>query len=318
MDMSNKVSSALLRRPWLFDHLSPLPGLARDFLLWAILKNKATVKLSVPSFCQAFGYKRAALLRPCTPVELLEVRRGVAFGESEDSLNEFSNVIGLVLFRLMRNNFYLPELQGKLPSRGISSTGLLNGMTISYLKKGGFGINFKLGKELLADVRSTYHTLNLAEYLSIRMPSSMYETGYSSEPDDAARKMFLHLSWKRQWWDHMEKINKLIEAADRLGEGADPAKGDYQELLRVAGLANQKDIPVQELAGQLRRLLERVGAMPSIRLLPHLAPVEGEEGYEVSWMRLELANSVVDVYCAFCQCEPGVVKVVSVRNTLKI
>lgn len=278
-----KLSAAFLSRPQLFDRLSPLSGLCRDLLIWAALKNKATVKLSVRSFCQAFGYKQADLLRPCTPSEVAELSR---LGMDRDSIGVFSTNIGLVLGRLLVNNLVFPELREETTST-LRFTQLIEGVDIFGERKNGPEIKFQLGKELLADSRTTYHTLNLAEYLSVRTLSKTCNEGYPSEPDEAARKMFLHLSWKRQRWDYIEKAGKL-------SEGSDPGKSDYLDLLRVAGLANREAAAAQEVANQLRRILERVSVMPSIRMQLSMAQVDGKEKYEISWTRLTPEHVATD------------------------
>ena len=278
-----RLSAAFLSQPQLFDHLSPLSGLCRDLLIWAALKNKATVKLSVRGFCQAFGYKQADLLRPCTPSEVVELSR---LGIHRESIDVFSNNIGLVLGRLLVNNLVFPELREESTSL-LHFTQLIEGVDIFGRSKRSPEIKFRLGKELLADSRTTYHTLNLAEYLSVRMLSKTCKDGYSDEPDEAARKIFLHLSWKRQQWDYMEK-------ASRISEGSDLGKSDYLDLLRVAGLVNQEPAVVHDVASQLRRIIERISVMPSVRMQPSIALVDGKEEYEISWTRLTLEHNATD------------------------
>jgi hypothetical protein len=271
-----RLSAAFLSRPQLFDHLSPLKGLCRDLLIWVALKNKATVKLSLRGFCRAFGYKPADLLSPCTPSEVAELKYSGIHGESTKI---FSTNIGVTLARLLRHNLAFPELREESTGTTLHFTKLTEGIDIYTKRESGPEIKFKLGKELLADSRTTYHTFNLAEYLSVHLLGEAGEEGFASELDEAARKLFLHLSWKRQRWDYLER-------AHQLRQDSDPGKSDYVELLRVAGLANQEPAVAPAVGSQLRRILERVSGMSSIRMQLSMTSVEGGNEYDISWTRL--------------------------------
>jgi hypothetical protein len=252
------------------------------------LMKQREIELNLPHFCQTMGYDRANLLRPCTPAQVEVIRKT---GFDAKYIKAFSNQFGLALVLLGNRTFYFPPKtinKGTPEERDIQkSYKIIESFDHpSYKVKHGVAtsVKFTLSEELMEENRYEYRTIRPAEYLSLRTAGGEKRT--VGHPDDQARRMYLRLIAKRQWWDRL--VGKGLATAT---SGND----NYEELVEAAGLRprNSKGIaydPEKKIAYQLKLLLKRVGALPSISLVPKVLLNQRTGKYEVSWTRLPLAE----------------------------
>lgn len=252
-----RLSPSILRQPQLFDGLSTSSGLCRDLVIWAAMCNKPVVRLYLPDFCRTFGYERSNLLRLCTPEELQEISQ---IGWPQERTRKLTNVLALALVRLITH----VKIEG---------TKVVETLDEFEVNKGtGTRAVFTLSQKILEENRKATQVIILSEYLSLYTSGGKKRPkGY---PDQAARKLFLRLSLKRQ------QLNDPIN-------GVYPSQDDYQELTEVAGFSNRPYAHARSVAYYLRRLLERVGKMPSIRLQPSVVLNKSLNVYQVDWIQLE-------------------------------
>ena len=272
------LASNLLRSPQLFDGLGATSGgICRDLVMWAAWNGQPVAKLHVPDFCRMMGYERGNLLRRATPEQVEEIR---LTGWPEEDIPDFSNVLGLALVRLVSHNFIFPERSKGSKHKRIQGSKIVEHVDVYKVEKSGTRLEFTLSQEILEESRDAYQTINLAEYLSLRTGGGEKRAG--GHPDDAARKLYLRLSWKRQIWDYGENAGTIPKEVD-------PAVDSYRDLVAVAGLQHLGDYsPEKKIASQLRTLLERVGSMPSIRLKPTVTLNKQLGLYEVRWAKMQL------------------------------
>lgn len=257
---SVQLAAGVLRQPQLFDGLSAPSALCRDLIIWAAMCNESVVRLYVPEFCKTFGYDKANLLRRCTAQELQEIS---LTGWPKEKTQPLTNVLALALVRLITH----AKLEGEQ---------LVETIERFEVKKTGTLVAFTISRKLLEENRKSAQTILLSEYLSLcTQGGDKRSNGYA---DQAARKLYLRLSWHRQQWDQL--------AASRELNALDVSQDNYQELTAVAGLASRTYAPARKNAYQLRQLLERVGRVPSIAMQPTIVRNRSLNEYQISWIRL--------------------------------
>jgi hypothetical protein len=298
------ISSNLLRSPHLFDGLGPpdkpgeektrvgrrkygagTGGICRDLVLFAAWNNQPIAELRLPDFCKMMGYDSSNLTRRCTDEEVEEIRRT---GWEEDEIPAFSNVLGLALVRLVSHNFIFPDRRGNSKHKRFSGSKIVEHIDVFEAKSTGTLLTFTLSTEILEQNRRVFQTPLLEEYLSLRTKGKKGQDGkpdHPGHPDDAARRMYLRLTWKRQYWDHLMREERYEEAKAFLQESAN----EYNELVQVAGLADRRAYkPEKYIAAELRKLLVRVGSIASIQLEPEVSMKRGI--YEVKWTHRALTD----------------------------
>lgn len=271
-----RLASNLLRHPQLFDSLGATSaGYCRDLVLYAAWQNQAVTTLHLPDFCRTMGYDRANLLRKATAAEVKEIRDS---GWPEEEVAEFSNSLGVALVRLVTHNFIFPARSKESGHKRIEGSKIVQHIDLFKVQKSGTRLEYVLSPEILEQSRDTYQTIHLGDYLSLRTKGGAKRP--EGHPDDAARKLMLRLSWKRQYWEY-------LEATGTFPKNQNPAADNYDELLLVAGLDHLASYaPPKKAASQLRKLLLRVGALPSIRLKPQLTLNKQLGVYEVRWSKM--------------------------------
>lgn len=282
-----RLASNLLRNPQLFDGLGRedagarawTGGICRDLVLYAALRNERKIELRLSDFCRVMGYDRANLLRACTPDQVREIRLS---GWPKQRIKQFSNMLGLALVRMVTHNFIFPERGEGSTHERIEGSKIIEFVDVYDVSKQGTRIEFTLSQEILEQNRKIYQTPSLDEYLSLRTKGGTKRGGH---PDDAARRLFLYLTWKRQYWDYRE-------AAGTLRKDVDPALDDYRDLLAIAGLEHLEGYAAsRKVAGELHKLLKRVGELRSIRMKPNLSLDRRKGGYLVRWTRQRIVGA---------------------------
>jgi hypothetical protein len=301
--MSEQVTSVLLasnilRRPDLFDGLGPpakkgegehrtgrrkegaaTGGLCRDLVLYAALNKHRQVEFRLPDFCKEMGYDSSNLMRRCTDEQVEEIRRA---GWDEEDIPAFSNMLGLALVRLVRHNFIFSDKGTTSKHKRFSGKKIVESIDVFKPQKSGTLLTFTLSEEVLEHNRKVYQVLYKEEYLSLRTQSKTRKLGHPGHPDDAARRMYMRLRWRRGYWDYLIKEG-LYEEAKKLEVDS------YTELLLVAGLSERGEYwEPKRVAFELRKLLNRIASMGSIQLVPTVAMTYGNK-YEVTWTRTPFA-----------------------------
>jgi len=277
------LSSNLLRSPWLFDSLGASGDLCRDLVIYASISKTPDVELYVPGFCRAMGYERSNLLRPCTPVQVEQIRQT---GWDENLIPQVSNLLGLALVRLATKLFIFPSKKVSSDHSRVEGSRIVQSIDVpSYIVKKGVAttVKFVLSQEILEDNRNYYQTIYPAEYLSLRTAGGGERVG---QPDNAARRLYLRLIWKRQYWDY------------RIAQGLatkEDSLDSYYELVEAGGLRRRNALGKQydsekKIVYELKQLLKRVGAMNSIGLVPTVLRNTRTGKYEVSWARLPIVK----------------------------
>jgi hypothetical protein len=289
------LASNILRRPDLFDGLGPpakkgegehrvgrrkegaaTGGLCRDLVLYAALNKHRVVEFRLPDFCKEMGYYSQNLMRRCTDEQIAEIRRSGSI--DEEDVETFSNMLGLALVRLVRHTFIFPDKGDKSKHKRFSGKKIVEHVDVFKPQKSGTVLSFTLSEEVLEHNRKVYQVLYKEEYLSLRTQSSTRKLGHPGHPDDAARRMYMRLRWRRGYWEHLIKEG-LYEEAKKLEVDS------YTELLQVAGLSERSEYwEPKRIAFELRKLLNRVASMDSILLVPTVALSFGNK-YEVTWKR---------------------------------
>jgi hypothetical protein len=311
------IASKILRSPHVFDGLCPPDvkgegenragrktygasngGICRDLVLFAAWNNQPVVELKLPDFCRMMGYDSSNLTRRCTDEEVEEIRRA---NIDEEDVPAFSNPLGLALVRLMHHTLIFPERRANAP-KDYASSNIVERITLFEAKTTGTLVTFKLNPELLEQNRKIYQTPLLEEYLSLRTKGKKGQDGqpdHPGHPDDAARRMYLRLTWKRQFWNHLIREQKYEEAKAFMQESSN----EYKDLVQVAGLTSRQAYwPPKRVALELRKLLARVGSLPSIQLE---ADVNMKRGiYEVKWTHRPGLDSTKPVQEKY-ECSPA-------------
>jgi hypothetical protein len=290
-----RISSNLLREPHVFERLGPPGqakanttegGLARDILLWASWKNTLLVQLNVPDFCKMLGYDRRHVLRALTP-DQVDVMLQAGFLPKSLDRKEPGNVnclIAYVITVMFTRTLPFANRDNTSTRQSFHNKLMVRDLHVFEKKKRGTVIEFSLSDEVLETSRGDYQTIDLGDYLSLvtkGKEATDDKPAKSGAPDDAARKLYWHLLWKRQYWDHLEKTGKLRK-------GYKPSESFYPELVLIAGL--QSVTPAKVQAYRMRKLLERVSELPSINmeLAFRLNPSTGS--YEATWKRNKLTE----------------------------
>jgi len=294
------LASNILRRPDLFDGLGPpakkgegehregrrkegaaTGGLCRDLVIFAAINKQRVVEFRLPDFCKEMGYDSSNLMRRCTDEQIDEIRRT---GWDEEDIPAFSNVLGLALVRLVRHNFIFSDKGTTSKHKRFSGTKVVENIDVFKPQKSGTLLTFTLSEEVLEHNRKVYQALYKEEYLSLRTQSTTRKLGHPGHPDDAARRMYMRLRWRRGYWDYLIKEGQYEEAKKLEVDS-------YTELLLVAGLSERGEYwPPKRVAFELRKLLKRIADMASIQLAPTVALKGGK--YEVTWKHKPFAPAV--------------------------
>jgi hypothetical protein len=299
------LSSKILRSPHVFDGLGPPDkkgegenragrktygasngGICRDLVLYAAWKNQPLVELKLPDFCRMMGYASTNLTRRCTEEEVEEIRRA---NIDEEDVPAFSNPLGLALVRLANHALIFSDRRTNSAKKDYATSKIVERITLFEAKSTGTLVSFTLSPELLEQNRRVYQTPVLEEYLSLRTKGKKGAAGqpdHPGHPDDAARRLYLRLTWARQWWNYLIREERYEEAKAFFQESST----EYNELVQVAGLASRRGYwPEKRIACELRKLLTRVGSMGSIQLE---ADVNMKRGiYEVKWTHRPQLNA---------------------------
>ncbi len=274
-----RLDSNLMREPQVFDQLGDLAGgIARDLLLFAAWNNAQHTRLHVPEFCEMMGYNRKHLMRKITDDQVKEL---LTAGWHEDDVPVLSNTIGYTLGKMATKLLLFAPPRLATAENDAKKLGrYTNKRMVSAVnldkRSTGTVVHFEVDNEVLENCRKRYETIDLQEYLSLRTPGG--EKNPNGHPDDQARRMYLRLRWKRQFWDSKHNA-----------PGIYPSKDSYRELLAVAGLSNYGSEKLA--ASKLRKLLERIGAMPSIMMIPRVTLNHALGVYEVTWARKKMKGS---------------------------
>lgn len=271
-----RICSSILREPQIFDKLGDLAGgIARDLVIWAAWNNVEENVFMLPHFCEVMGYSRQHLLKKIgkAHTKILIEDKGLPARAAE----VLGNSVGYALAMLATTVFTFtttkpPRVNGKGEEKGESiRMGFEN--TISEIdlevKRTGTVVKFKLNQQLLARCRSIYQTIILEEYLSLRTDKG--------QPDDAARKLYLRLMWKRKYWDKTKPQ-----------KGYYPSRDSYDDLKKVVRLGYAQEA---RNAYELRKLLERVGQLPGVSMIPTVELEQLSGKYQVSWRRYNITET---------------------------
>ena len=267
-----KLCSNLMREPQVFDQLGDLAGgFARDLIIYGAALDQDQVVLHVPHFCEMMGYKRANLLLKLTDKQKEWM---VEHGAKEDHLKKWKNAIGYTIRRMgiQSLEFALPAEDTKDKSKYRKNDlrfrykRLIGVINLESLKTGTL-ITYVIDPEIMEHSRrKNYQTIYTADYLSLKTKGG--------RADDKARKMYMRLAWKRQYWDSLTKK-----------KGYKPSVDTYDDLKAVAGFNYSRE---KKNAYLLNNLLKRVGQLPSIKMTPKMRLNNATGKYEVSWTRDEL------------------------------
>jgi hypothetical protein len=273
-----RISSNLLREPHAFDRLGNLEGgMARDILLWASWKNTQLVQLNVPDFCKLLGYDRRHVLRELTPDQVSYMIDKAGFLPKSLDRKEPGNVnslIAYVITVMFTRTLTFAHRANTSTHQSFNNKVMVRDLHVFDKKKKGTIVEFSISEEVLEQSRDAYQTIDLTDYLSLCTKGG--------SPDDAARKMYWRLLWKRQYWDYLEREGKLKK-------GDKPSEDFYPELLKVAGMQNF--VPAKNGAYRLRKLLDRVSALPSIKMEATMRLNPSTGSYEVTWKRGKLTDA---------------------------
>lgn len=226
-------------------------GLARDLLLWAAWNNSTLAILHLPEFCKMFGYQRQHLLRPLDEKKQKRLKKAVL----PEDVERLNFTLGWTVLAMAKYNLiFYTNSEGRIPLTLSKKTRVCRYQSLQILTdfspetcitkyKTGTVATMHFSERFIYNCREFYQVVDLPEYLSL-----VTATG---KPDDQARRLYLHMTWRRQIWDGIAIPNKNFN----------PAKPDYYELLSVAGL---KFADAKKNAALLRALLKKVCQLPSV------------------------------------------------------
>jgi hypothetical protein len=273
-----RLSSRLLREPQVFDDLGEMAsGLARDLVLWAAWNNTEHIILHVPEFCKMFGYSRTHLFRPLQNQKYKDRLKQVV--KKEEYVELFNNTLGWTLVCMLKVNLTFASKrpasitpEGELtPEENIwKGLQILTELSLTEegfeKKKTGSVVRMTLNPKIIQSSRTKYQTLVLEDYLSLKTPGG--------HADDQARKMYLRCLWKRRYWD---------KATPR--QGFYPSRDNYDDLLAIARINVNERTRDKQNALLLRKLLNRIGKLPSVDMTPRVTLDPKTGAYRVDWTR---------------------------------
>lgn len=270
-----RLCSNLLREPQVFDEYGELgSGIARDLIIYGIMGDKEETVLHLPEFCKAMGYNRQLLMKPMSD-EQKDWLREHKFTERQIEVARVQ--IGFVLLRMGKQTVHFAKEKerkdGQKPRKTMrfDFKQLISQVDIDILSTGTL-LYYTIDRDVLAHSRGKwYQTLTLPDYLNFKTAAG--------RADHQARKMYLRLVWKRRYWDKTPKR-----------EGFYPSQDDYDELKAVAGLNFTDE---KQNATRLRKLLKRVGAAPSVKMIPTVKLNQVDGKYYVTWKREYLPSSSI-------------------------
>jgi hypothetical protein len=271
-----RLCSNLLREPQVFDQLGEFAsGVARDLIIYGVLGDEDETVLHLPTFCKTMGYTRQLLMKPMSDEQKGWLK---AHGYSDRAIEVARVAIGYVLLRMGKDTLHFEEERerqdGDKPARKtlrFDYKMLVSRIDVDILSTGTM-LYYSIDADILAHGRGKwYQALTLEDYLSFTTPAG--------RADHQARKMYLRLVWKRRYWDKTPKR-----------AGYYPSKDSYTELCAVAGLHFQDE---KQNAARLRKLLTRVAAAPSIKMIPKVKLNYETGKYEVTWKREYLPSSSI-------------------------
>ena len=264
-----RLDSNIMREPQRLRDMGNLAaGIGLDVLLWGAWNNSTLGLLHVPDFCEMFGYQRKHLLRPVDDKK--KVRLGKVL-KTPEHLENLGNSLGWTLLAMSKYNLvFYTNAQGRIPLNLSKKTKDCRYQSLTLLEsldpdtcikkhKTGTLATVEFSERFIYNCREFYQEVDLTDYLSLKTAAG--------HADDQARRMYLHMTWRRQLWDGMP-----------VPKGYDPSKPEYDELLSVAGLAFTD--PKQN-AARLRALLKRVCVLPTVKLTATITHKPAIDRYEV-------------------------------------
>jgi hypothetical protein len=270
------MCSNIMRDPAVFDTYGPsFSNVARDVAIWIAMQHHQEAVLPVRAFAKMFGYTDAFLFKRVKPEQMKELKR-LGFGP------EIKDTIGYTLAKLSVQNLVFPQgyfavgVEGAEEVKKYSVLNIIKELRSHTSRKGTY-YSFLASRTFLANCHKRFQKFDLATYTSL---SSDRGNALS-----AARKMYLHLVWKRKVWDKTKKA-----------PGVKPSFSLFDELIRVAGFERQATSKTSEKAAnaraatQLRELLDSLADVPGVEMSAKVEYQEFSENYTVQFSRHSVAE----------------------------
>lgn len=270
------MCSNIMRDPAVFDTYGPsFSNVARDVAIWIAVQHHHEAVLPVRAFAKMFGYTDAFLFKRVKPEQMKELKR-LGFGP------EIKDVIGYTLAKLtvqrliFPNKYFAVGVEGQEQVAEYSGLTIINGLRAHTSRKGTY-YSFMASRTFLANCHKRFQKFDLAVYTSL--------TSERGNALSAARKMYMHLVWKRKVWDNAKKA-----------PGVKPSYSLFDELIRVAGFERQATDKTTEKAAnaraatQLRDLLELLADVPGVEMRAKVEYQEFSENYTVQFTRNSVAE----------------------------
>ena len=256
------LCSNLMRSPQVFNQYGPtIEGLARDLMIWAAWNGAKEATLNVRQFAKMFGYSTAFLFKRISTEQQAELAKSKMGPEFKDRIG-----YALAKLYLQRLSFPTSAPYTSKDESGVERTYsglvLIKNLTTRSSRLGTF-YKFELSGSFLNNCRKRYQTFSLDTYLLLRDDSGK---AYSS-----ARKLFLHLCWKRKVWDKAKKQ-----------PGVRPSLCQYDELTSIAGFSYGHD---KRSAHVLRQLLDTLADRPGVQMSGEVVKDHESEQYRVNLKR---------------------------------
>jgi hypothetical protein len=265
------MCSNIMRDPAVFDtYGATFAGIARDVAIWVAMQHEQEAVLPVRAFARMFGYSDAFLFKRLEAGHMKELKR-LGFGP------EIKDNIGYTLAKLTVQRLIFPQgyfavgVEGPEQVRKYDGLTIINQLSVHTSRKGTY-YSFKASRTFLANCHKRFQKFDLNTYTSL-------VTGRGNAMS-AARKMYMHLVWKRKVWDAAKKA-----------PGVKPSYSLYDELVRVAGFERVATEKTSEktanarAAHQLRELLKLLHKLPGVEMLGAVEYHEHSENYTVRFTR---------------------------------
>lgn len=265
------MCSNIMRDPAVFDTYGPtFSNVARDVAIWIAMQHQTEAVLPVRAFAKMFGYSDAFLFKRVTSEQLKELKRS-GFGP------EIKDVIGYTLAKLTVQRLIFPQgyfavgVEGQEEVKKYEGLTIINELSAHTSRKGTY-YSFKASRTFLANCHKRFQKFDLNTYTSLSSDRGNALT--------AARKMYLHLVWKRKVWDAAKK-----------SPGVKPSFSLFNELVRVAGFDRSETKKTSEktakarAAHQLRELLASLAELPGVNMSAVVEYQEHSEDYSVQFKR---------------------------------
>lgn len=265
------MCSNIMRDPAVFDTYGPsISNVARDVAIWIAMQHHEETVLPVRAFAKMFGYTDAFLFKRIKPEQAKELKK-LGFGP------ELKDVIGYTLAKLTVQRLIFPQGYFAVGVEGMEEVKRYDGLTIInqlevHTSRKGTYYSFKASRSFLKNCHKRFQLFDLATYTKIK--------GEDGHALPSARKMYLHLVWKRRVWDKTKKE-----------PGVKPSYSLFDELVRVAGFdrsENKKTSPKAakaRAAHQLRDVLATVADLPGVQMSAVVEYQEHSEDYTVQFRR---------------------------------